>query len=502
MKTRILGAVLVFLLLAVPSFATPASLSGIRDSMDRGCYQAALKDLTAIIEKDKENHEAYAMLAECEIVFGDLDAAETAIIMALEIVDDQSADYWKLLGRISFKKGLKAYMNRASASEIKSWFADAEVKFKQCLERNADDPQVRWWFGWAKEWQEYPIKAREAYSEQIAKFPKEPGGYLRLASMLSQAANGTGNGYGAEAEKLRADAIALFTTGNEKAGPNADLLYGLGFALEWQRNQDGALECYYAAIAADPDFDKAWRRMFDIQSKANQRGATVPEKVTPAALIALGKKFPKSPAAASWTAYFLKAEGKAKEALEVVLPALKDHGEHAGAYNQASAIAWSLRKSDTQTAIAAYEKLHEYNPFSADAANNLGMIHRDITARYKDSLKWYLASVERAPWSQDIINDAALIYLFHFTGAEQKKCLPMLEKVVAIVQDDGMVPERGYWDALENLCKYYWEVDRQPELVIKYAEMRTKTTLGVAPYSASRPAAHYKRLAEKALGGG
>ena len=120
MSTRILGVILVFLLLAVPSFAAPANLSGIRDSMDRGCYQAALKELTAIIEKDQENHEAYAMLAECEIVFGDLDAAETAVVVALEIVEDKNPDYWKLLGRVSFKKGLQAYMNRASASEIKS----------------------------------------------------------------------------------------------------------------------------------------------------------------------------------------------------------------------------------------------------------------------------------------------------------------------------------------------------------------------------------------------
>lgn len=500
MKTRILGVVLVFLLIAVPSFAAPANLAGIRDLMDRGCYQEALQDLTAIIEKDKENHEAYAMLGECEIVFGDLDAAETAVITALEIVDDENADYWKLLGQVSFKKGLQAYMNQAPSNTIKSWFADAEVKFKQCMERNPKDPQVRWWFGWAKEWQVYPVEARKAYDEQIAMFPKEPGGYLRLGNMLSQAANGTGgNGYGPEAEKLRAEAIACYTLGNEKAGPDAELLYGKGFALEWQRKRGEAIECYYAAVAADPEFEKAWRRMFDIQAGAIQKGSPVPEAVSPAALIALAKKFPKSATAGMWAAYFLKGENKAEEALQAVLPTLKKHGEHAGAFNQASAIAWSLRQSNTRLAVDAYEQLYACNPFSADAANNLGMIHRDITGRYQDSLKWYLAAVERAPESQDILNDCALIYLFHFTGAEQKKCLPMLEKVISIVQDDGFAPERGYWDALENLTKYYWEVDRQPELVIKFADMRTKTTLGVEPYTQSRPAAHYKAQAEKAL---
>jgi tetratricopeptide (TPR) repeat protein len=489
MKTRMLGVVLVVVLLAVPSLASPAKLSGVRDLMDRGCYQAALSELTAIVGKDEENHEAYAMLAECEIVFGDLDAAETAATTALEIVEDGNADYWKLLGEVSFKKGLQAYANQASANVIKSWFADAEVKFRQCEERNPEDPQVRWWFGWAKEWQEYPVEARKAYEEQIAKFPKEPGGYLRLASMLSQAANGTANGYGTEAEKLRADAIQIYTTGNEQAGPDAELLYGKGLALEWQRKTSEAIECYRAAVSADPEYDKAWRRLFD--------------KKQPAAdMIALAKKFPNSPTAAMWAAYYLQAESKSEEALAAVLPALKDHGEHAGAFAQGLGAAMSLLKTDQRGGIAALEKLAEYNRFSPDAANNLGMIHRDITGNYPESLKWYLVATERAPDSQDILNDTALIYLFHFSGTEQKKALPMLLKVISLVEEDGLPPERGYWDALENLCKYYWEVERNPELVIKYADMRYRTTAGIEPYDMSPRAGHYKKLAEQAKSGG
>jgi tetratricopeptide (TPR) repeat protein len=484
MKIKILGVVALSLLLTVPSFAAPAKLSGIRDLMDRGCYQEAVAELTAIVEKDRENHAAFAMLGECEIVFQDLDAAETAMVTALDIVEDNNAGYWKLLGRTSFEKGIQAYANRGSANVIKSWFADAEVKFKQCQNRNDTDPEIRWWFGWAKEWQEYPIKARTAYDEQIAKFPKEPGGYLRLGNMLSQKANGTGNGFTDEAEKLRAEAIELFTTGNDKAGPSAEILYLQGLALEWQRKMSEAVDCYKAAAAADPEYDKAWRRMFEL-------------KQDPAMVLALAGKYPKSPTAAMWCAYYLKADSKTIEALQAVLPTLKDHGEHWGAFQQAFSAAMTLLRTDQRTGMAALEKLHEYNKFNADAANNLGLQHRDVTGRYKESLKWYQAAADRAPESQDIVNDLALIYLFHFSGAEQKKCLPLLMKVLSIVHDDGIAPERGYWDALENLTKYYWEVDRKPALVIKYADMRYKTTMGVEPNTMSGRAAHYKKLAQQ-----
>ena len=246
---------------------------------------------------------------------------------------------------------------------------------------NGDDTDVRWWFGWAKEWQEYPIEARKAYDEQIAKFPKEPGGYLRLASMLSQKANGTGNGFTEEAEALRTQAIEVFTRGNELAGPDAEILYGKGLALEWQRKRDDAMECYKQAVAADHEFDKAWRRMFELKTDA-------------ATMKALAGKYPKSPTAAMWAGYYLAQESDPAGALKVLLPALKNHGEHWGAFQQAFAAAMRLLRSDTRTAIAALETLNGVNEFNADAANNLGLYYRD-TGNYKESLRWYVVAAER-----------------------------------------------------------------------------------------------------------
>ncbi len=61
-------------------------------------------------------------------------------------------------------------------------------------------------------------------------------------------------------------------------------------------------------------------------------------------------------------------------------------------------------------------------------------------------------------------------------------------------------PWRGYWDALENLCKHYWEVDRQPKKVIEYARLRYLVTKGVKPYNMSKKSANHAKLAKAALG--
>jgi len=82
-----------------------------------------------------------------------------------------------------------------------------------------------------------------------------------------------------------------------------------------------------------------------------------------------------------------------------------------------------------------------------------------------------LRAGERAPENQDILNDTGLMYLFHFPR-KKAEGLPYFLKTVALVAESDQKPDRGYWDALENLCKHYWEVDRQPEKVIEYARLR------------------------------
>jgi len=506
MKTSFFAAILVGLLLASPSLGAPANLSGIRDLLEKGRTQAALKELTALTEKDGEDYEAWALQAEAKLGMKDLDGAELAISNAIDLVealtkkagegaqtkklDRRAAAFWLVLGRVSFDRGEKAYLSRASASEIKSWYADAEMKFKDALRLDADNPETLWRIGWAKEWQEYPGKAKEFYRLQIEKFPKDAAGYRRLGAMLSTEANGVGSGTGEDAKKVRQEALDLFAEGRRKAGPDAESLYLTGLALEWNRAKDEAKASYQAAIKADPDLAKVWKRL-------NKIGVTA-KTLLPLAMEVLAKK-PGNPTATMWASFFLNEQRKFEEALNLGLKSLKVHREHGGVYLQTFTAAKSLLRSDAGTAVEAFKLIHECYPWYPDAANNVGLFYRD-RGNYAESLKWYVLAMERAPLSQDILNDTALIYLFHTTGETQKKCLPILEKVYDLVHEEEQKPERGYWDTLENLCKYYYEVEKDLEKVIRYGTMRYETTDGVAPYNSSPKAQHYKTLAEKELG--
>jgi tetratricopeptide (TPR) repeat protein len=157
-----------------------------------------------------------------------------------------------------------------------------------------------------------------------------------------------------------------------------------------------------------------------------------------------------------------------------------------------------VRAVDPARGVAAFEKLHEIWQSSGDAANNLGFWYRE-QKKYDLSLAWYLKAVERDPESQDILNDTGLIYLFHFPR-EREKGLPFFEKTIALVLHGDQKPERGYWDALENLCKHYTEVDPQPENVLRFAKMRYEVTKGVPPYNMSQVAEQWAKKARKALG--
>lgn len=146
----------------------------------------------------------------------------------------------------------------------------------------------------------------------------------------------------------------------------------------------------------------------------------------------------------------------------------------------------------------AYDALCEKNPQEGSYGNNAGLWFRDVGKDYEKSLKYYLASVKAAPDDQDFLNDTALIYLFHLTD-RRKQCLPMFEKVLRLVETDGQEPARGYWDALENLCRYWFEEGEYAK-TIACADKRAspKAVLGGQPYP-SRVAATWKARAEAEL---
>jgi tetratricopeptide (TPR) repeat protein len=474
-------------------------LSDARGLMDRGMFVTAATNLQAVVDEDADNDQAWALLAECQLENGDAEAAYNSATNALDLVDDESAGYWKLLGRAAFARGEAAYLAQAPGAEIKLWYADAEAKFKTALKQNPDDPDLLWRLGYANEWQEYPKKAREFYDEQIAKYPTVPEGYLRLGALLAGDATRIDNGQTPAAKKVRAQAIEVFTKGLEVCGDHGDILYNLGIAHEWNGDWAEAKDCYLRAVVADPELDKGWRRLFEKYRGDGSRSYQVSTATFIETAKSILKKHPTSPTAATWAGFFLIQDNRPAEALPILLKSLKEHREAGGVYQQAFQAAWGLRTSDAAAFVDGFTKIHEYYPFSGSAANNLGLYYRDTKGDYDRSLAWYLKAMEREPENQDIVNDTALIYLFHMKGATRKKSLPLLLKVVSMVKDDGQAPIRGYWDALENLCFYYWDVERDPEKVIEYADMRYEETSGVAPYSPSPKALHFKKLAEQEL---
>jgi tetratricopeptide (TPR) repeat protein len=487
-----LTAILV-LVLAGSALAEPDNLSAIERLVADGRNYAAEKKLEAMVEKKATDPAAWALLAQVRLNMADLEGAGTAILKALDLVKDQNPGYWKLFGRIAFETGIQAYSQRLASSAIKSHFADAETRFTEAKKQNDKDPEIRWLLGWAKEWQEYPKRAIALYKEQIEMFPNEAGGYRRYGAMISTEANGLGDSRNAAAKEKRDQALKLFDTGLEKAGPDAEIYYLRGLALEWALQRPEAKKSYRSAAKTDPSFDKAWRRLYDLKEPVNE--------ILDLALAVL-KKDKTNATAAKWAGFALTAAKETEKAMDLMLKSLEVHREDYGLWFQASATAggWYRNPATKAKTIPWFERIHEYYPFSGGAANNIGLYHRDVTGNYKESARWYVMASEREPNNQDTLNDTGLIFLFHFRGAEQKKCLPYLTKTIELVTDDGQTPIRGFWDACENLCKYYWEVDRQPKLVIKYAEMRNTDWEGTAPYVPSQRVLAWKRLAEKELG--
>jgi tetratricopeptide (TPR) repeat protein len=146
----------------------------------------------------------------------------------------------------------------------------------------------------------------------------------------------------------------------------------------------------------------------------------------------------------------------------------------------------------------AYDALVAKNPSEGSYGNNAGLWFRDVGRDYEKSLKYYLASVKAAPDDQDFLNDTALIYLFHLADRKEA-CLPMFEKVRRLVEKDRQPPIRGYWDTLENLCKYWFEKG-EFQKVLECAEKRADPTAAVngRPYPSLR-AVQWKLQAEAEL---
>jgi tetratricopeptide (TPR) repeat protein len=498
------GLIVLTLLIGIAGSAAagPEDLEEIRGYLERGMLRTANLRLDEHLAAVPDSAEGRLLLAEIRLVEEDWDGAEAAAREALGL-GEKSAREWLLWGRARFEQGLARMRKGESTDSTRAWFQQAELGFRKARELAPDHPDILWRMGQAREWQGFRGTAEQLYEAQIREHPGHPGGYRRLGELLARRAN-VAEGGAPAAAALRAKALEVLERGLEAAGEDAELGHLRAGVLEASGKIEAALTSWQRAILADPGFVAAWGRYEEQVHRVNELvpfAVEVLEKHPTsgeAARIAGEYAFSRQPfpGEREWSRFEL--------VLDLVLPALEWNGDDEAlyrlAFRSASKLIGETPRSapNAKKAVGAFVRIHEAHVWSGDAANNLGFYYREVR-QYGRSLAWYLKSCERAPENQDILNDTGLIYLYH-RPRERANGLPYFEKVLALVLQGDQKPERGYWDALENLAKHYWEVDRRPELVVKYARMRYRTTEGVKPYNMSQVAAGFAEKAIKALG--
>jgi tetratricopeptide (TPR) repeat protein len=484
--------------------AGPTEVEEIRELLDREMYKTARPRLDAYLARQPDSPEGQALLYEFCVLDERWEAAEAAARRAIELDTRKTPRYWMLWGRARFEQGREEEAAGKSPETAGQLFAQAETGFRRALEYDPDHPDAVWWIGWTKEWRSDYSLAEQYYRRQIDEHPERPGGYLRLARLQAIRADRKDDGKTPAARKLRSEAIATFDLGLEKAGEDAELLYHRARVLISAGDVQGAVVSLRRSVLADGGYRRSWTLLQEtlndvdaIFSLAMEVLEKHPTAVWPARFAGT-QEFQRDPARGE------EPHEKYERTLTIVLPALEVHGDHGELYRLAFHSAQALigegpkKAPNARVGVDAFKRIHDAYAWSGDAANNLGYHFREVP-KYDDSLAWYLKSVERAPENQDILNDTGLMYLFHFPKRKAEG-LPYFLKTVALVKEGDQKPERGYWDALENLCKHYWEVDRQPEKVIEYAKMRYVVTKGVKPYNMSQVAARWAEKARKALG--
>jgi len=497
MRVRIPGAATALLLLITAAVAAPTPLEEIGDLFAREMYRTGIPRLEAFVEANPKSADGQALLAELRYREEDWEEAEAAALAAITLAPGVPG-HRHLWARARFERGRSAAGDGLPPAKVSPFFVRAEAEFLQVQRLDPENPDVLWWIGWAKEWQGRQSSARQFYDSQIREFPRYAPGYLRLGQSLADAAERD-----ARPDRLRREALAVFDLGLTRAGDDAELLYFHAMLLLGLGEKEKAVESLKRSVRADPGFERSWNQL---RTKVDEEAVLVP------LAIEVLDSHPASAPAARWAGFHtLRREPLEREkpwthfelTIRYVLPALEVHGDDEELYKLAFKAAQALigsspRKApNAKVAVDAFRRIHRAYAWEGDAGNNLGFYYREVR-KYRESLRWYLLAVERAPSNQDILNDTGLMYLFHFPK-EKEKGLPYFLLTVALVAEGDQRPDRGYWDALENLCKHYWEVDRQPKKVVEYARLRYLVTKGVKPYNMSRVSERYAEKARKAL---
>ncbi len=493
----LLGAVVTAacLLPAPPAAAEDAAalVAKGRASMEKRDYPAARDAFLKAVEAAPKDVEARRGAAEALLGLGSSEEAIDQAAAGLEATGDKDAGLWLLMARGFLQVGDRA----PDGSEEGTFaYADARAKANQALRL---DPSLA------------------GASAVLARV-------CRLTGDLEQAQATLRAGL----EKSPRDFDLLFEQGllHNKNGQHSSALEAFSKACETDPGSaeahcrrgtelgfTGNWEMAYAAFARSATLDPAYRKPLDALNKYAVEGKIhwyrvilkeKPDHAWAHAYLALelawGKAKDEAGALKEMKAALALLEGSAdmlscaglvseglgrtEEAIQYYVKAFRANPADRASFAKLSIRACAppppgLPGSPTSSAKvderkALVELLGAARAEDPVFWNDVGLMHRDISKDYRASLEAYLKAAPLAPDDQGIQNDTGLIYLYHgkSIGEDPKQSLPYFQRTFQMVQEDGQAPTMGYRDALENLAVYYMDVEKDPELALKYATMR------------------------------
>lgn len=207
--------------------------------MNEGVVLAAQKQYLAAVEKlqsaaaiDPTNDQAYWNLAIVHMEMQRFDAARDDLQRAIDI-NPNSAGYHEKLGTVLM--------------ELEQW-PQAREAFERAVSLDENLFKAYYKLGQIHERQDEPQQALERYTEAVRRGPRFIEGYRSLGRMYADLA------YLGEAVQVLQAGLQVAIPGTED---EAELHHLLGTVYQQQRNYDGAVEQFRAALEIEPAMREA-----------------------------------------------------------------------------------------------------------------------------------------------------------------------------------------------------------------------------------------------------
>lgn len=454
-----------------------------RELLAKRDYPGARDAFLAAVAAAPKDPEARRGAAASLLGLGLPDEALAQANAGLDATGDRDAGLWLLAARSYLLRGDR--LPATSTEEIANAYADARAKAAMALRQDAGLNGARAVLAKACRLTGETDRAEEVVAEGLGRDPRD-------FDLLFE------RGMLALAKRTFSTALESFARAAEVDPESAEAQFQKGFTLAFMGNWE---ECY-AAFAKSAILDTANRRPLQYLARyakdrsvqwyraiLKERPAHAWAHAYLAYYLAYGKDEagatasmkaalalrPEDPELVAWSGQIPEALGRKPEALRAYRKAFDMDPATALAYDRLVDYATnpgSGAKTDERKALI--EVLGAKRPENGVFWNNVGLLHRDVTKDFRESLKAYLRAAELSPSDQGIQNDTGLIYLYHgkAIGEDPRLGLPYFQRTLQLVEEEGQSPEMGYRDSLENLAVYYMEVEKDPERALSFAERR------------------------------